>query len=172
MVPTFFVALLFVYGLVHMAPGGPLDSLVMKMRKNSGVSQTQGTRISSERLKEIKTQYGLDLPLHKRFFHWLGNMLRLDFGQSFSYGRPVLEVIKDRLPVSLQFGLGSFIFGYAGTICLGCAMAARSGKALDRFLRYSLVLFSATPVLLIALFFIIFFASDMGASYFPHSLYD
>lgn len=169
MVPTFFCVLCISFFLIHLTPGGPVDSIIMSMRKNSSKTGmvSQRNLISVEQVKEIEKEYGLDLPIHERFGKWMRKVGQLDFGNSSTYGRPVIEVIKERLPVSIQFGLSSFILGYIITIFLGLLMGYFRHGLMDRTIKLALIISSSIPALLVSIILILGFASDYGFNVFP-----
>lgn len=70
-------------------------------------------------MEALKKQYGFDKPLYQRYFIWLKNIATLNFGESFTYEEPVLDVIVSKFPVSLQFGVVSLILSYLISIPLG-----------------------------------------------------
>ena len=167
MIPTFLTVLLVSFFLIHLTPGGPVDSLMMSMRKSTSKAPSQKTLISMEQIKEIEKEYGLNLPIHERFGRWMKKVATFDFGNSSTYGRPVVDLIKERLPVSMQFGFASFILGYVITIILGLIMGYYREGLVDSTMKYSLILFSSVPSLLLAIFLILFFCSDYGLDILP-----
>lgn len=167
MIPTFLAVLLLSFFLIHLTPGGPVDSLIMNMRKSTGKTPAAKTLISQEQIKQIEAEYGLNLPIHERFTRWIKKVATLDFGNSSTYGRPVVDLIRERLPVSMQFGFSSFFLGYIITIFLGLTMGYFRHGALDSTMKYTLILFSSVPSLLLAIFLILFFCSDYGVDLLP-----
>ena len=68
--------------------------------------------VNEEVLEALKKQYGFDKPMPERYMIWLRNIVHLDFGESFTYQEPVIDVIASKFPVSLQFGIASLILSY------------------------------------------------------------
>src|SRR5665647_1688408 len=99
LIPLMIGITLITFTVIHLAPGEPVD---MQMAMNPKVGKE-----ARERLTKF---YGLDKPLHEQYFSWVGKLAHLDLGQSFSSdGRPVLDKIKERLPVTISLNLLSLI---------------------------------------------------------------
>jgi microcin C transport system permease protein len=111
----------------------------------------------------LKRQYGLDKPIHIRYAIWLKNLATLDFGDSFKYEEPVTELIMSKFPVSITFGLVSFILSYLICIPLGVLKAIKNGSTFDRVSSAILFIGYAIPSLMAGILLLVFFA---GASYF------
>src|SRR5687768_5965915 len=78
--------------VIHLAPGDPVEGLAGDLSPDRSV----------EVMKQLRELYGLDQPLHVQYWRWLSRIVRLDFGRSFlPDGKPVLEKIRERLPVTL-----------------------------------------------------------------------
>jgi peptide/nickel transport system permease protein len=90
-VPLVLVISVLVFLLIQMTPGGPL-----------AIGENVGTgRVTAEQMERLRSRYGLDQPLLVRYVYWLRDFLRGDWGTSFNTGRPVLEMILERLPTTL-----------------------------------------------------------------------
>jgi microcin C transport system permease protein len=151
--------------LMHFVPGGPVEQAVMRMRaaqtggQEAGASSSTGGQnaLTQEEIKNIQHIYGFDQPVLIRYFKWLGKVARLDLGTSYTYGRPVIEVIASRFPVSLTFGLFGLIVSYLVCIPLGIKKALTHQELFDNvssilvFIAYSIPSF-AFGILLIVLF--------------------
>lgn len=166
---------------VNLAPGGPVEQKLQQIRfgkvsKGNPIAQGGGTgtsmsrgsgTVSQEVIDALNKQYGFDKPLWERYWIWLGKIARMDFGKSFVYERPALDVILERIPVSAQFGIASFILTYLIAIPLGLLMAFYSNRPLDSGLRFGLLATSALPSFIIAILLIIFFAGGSFLDLFP-----
>ena len=84
-----------------------------------------------ELLKDLEKQFGFDKPLHERFFSMLAGYLVFDFGTSYFQDVPVLELILERLPVSMSLGLWALLLIYGVSIPLGVRKAVRDGTRLS-----------------------------------------
>ena len=77
-------------------------------------------------MEEIKKFYGFDKPIHERYIILVGNLLHLNMGKSYVYAEPVWDVITSRFPVSVYFGLISFLLTYLVCIPLGVYKAVKT----------------------------------------------
>jgi len=136
-----------VFGLIRNMPGTPLQL--------EGENLDQ--KIDPADIERMKKNYGLDLPWHKAYVVWLGNVLRLDLGRSFSQRQPVLKLIGERVGPTLLISLSSLVLTYLLSIPLGLYCSAKSGKPSERavgtllYMLYSLPAFVAALLLLMLL---------------------
>lgn len=164
MIPTLFGITLVSFVIINLAPGSPVEQKLQQMRfggTNEGGKSTVG--VSQEVLDALNKQYGFDKPLHIRYLIWIKNLSHLDFGNSFTYEEPVMDVIKSKMPVSLVFGLVSLILTYLVCIPLGVLKAVRDGSAFDSLTSFTLFVMLSIPPVMLAILLIVFFA---GGSYF------
>ncbi len=160
-IPTLLGITVACFLIMQMVPGGPVEQALMKMKRASvgeaGSAGAISASMTKEELQTIRKYYGFDKPIVVRYLNWLGKLARLDLGTSYTYEKPVLDVILSRLPISLTFGLTGLFFTYLICIPLGIQKALRHGTAFDSgtsiliFLGYSIPAF-ALGVLLIVLF--------------------
>jgi microcin C transport system permease protein len=135
--PTLLGITIIVFVITRLVPGGPLERAIMEsqqMDAATGIStQTagQGMAISEEQLRKLKEYYGFDKPVLESYVDWLGKVFTGDLGTSYRYNEPVWEVIKDRFPVSLYYGLVTLVLTYAVCIPLGIVKAVRHRTVLD-----------------------------------------
>jgi len=94
-------------------------------------STSGGIEIPESAMKEMKEFYGFDKPIHERYILWLGNLLTLDLGKSYVYAEPVWDVITQRFPVSIYFGLIGFALTYLICVPLGVIKAVKNGSKFD-----------------------------------------
>lgn len=109
-----------VFLMMQATPGDPAEIMLA------------GQNASAQTLAALRHDMGLDLPLTVRFFHYLGHALTGDFGQSFFQRRPVLAVIGERLPATIELSVAALLLALAVAIPLGVAAAMRRGGWLDR----------------------------------------
>lgn len=190
MIPTLFGIMLINFIIIQSAPGGPVDQMLAKMAGEE-MSATQGMRGSSgaigsggrsdsmsggfdsargidpSYIKELEKQFGFDKPAHERFFIMIRDYLSFEFGQSFYQDVPVVDLVKQRLPVSISLGLWTLLFVYMISIPLGIAKAVRDGTPFDIWT--SAVVFAgyAVPAFIIAVLLIVFFAGGEFLNIFP-----
>ena len=131
--------------LMALTPGDPVQIMVGEQS------------ITPEQEAELRRGLGLDRPVVERFFLFVLNALRFDFGQSFYHGRPVADVIAERLPATIELSLVALIVALATAIPLGVLAAIRKNSVLDRVATVGSLLGVSLPgfwfgILLIMLF--------------------
>ena len=134
-----------VFFVVNLAPGDPTLYLI-------------APGMSSEVIEQMRINYGLDLPLHVRYVKWVGAMLTGDFGYSFSYNRPVTEVLWAFLPNTLILSACALGLAFFVGIVLGTIQAVRQYSALDSSLSVVLLFFYSMPSFWLALMLILMFS--------------
>lgn len=168
MIPTLFGITLVSFVIINLAPGSPVEQRLQQMRMGGGGEGGRGqTGVSDEVVEALKRQYGFDKPAHVRYGIWLKNISRLDFGQSFTYEEPVLDVIKSKMPVSLVFGLVSLILTYIVCIPLGVLKAVKSGSTFDVVSSFLLFVMLSVPPVMLAVLLVVFFAGGSYFDWFP-----
>ena len=176
LLPTLLGVTVVVFGIINMAPGGPIEQRIQQMRfaggdgaTSHGTSRNRGAEqgVSNEILEALKKQYGFDKPIHERYFLWLKNIATLNFGESFTYEEPVLDVITSKFPVSLQFGILSLIISYIISIPLGILKAIRHGTFFDVSSSFILFVFYSIPSFMLAILLIVVFSGGSFWEIFP-----
>lgn len=128
--------------------------------------------ITPEAIENLKKVYGLDKGLVERYFSWVAAMGRLDFGISFSSGKPVRDEILERLPVTLLLNVASMVLIFVIAIRLGIRAAMKAGSKTDGAIKQTALVSYAFPSFYLALLLILFFA--VALEWFPiaglHSL--
>lgn len=175
LLPTFFGITLISFFIINLAPGSPVEQKLQAMRFGGamgGGNNTRGdTAANEEVIEALKKQYGFDKPVHERYVIWLTNIVKLDFGRSFTYEEPVMDVISSKFPVSLQFGITSLILTYLICIALGVAKAIRAGSKFDHLSGLLLYFTYSIPPLVLGIFLIVFFAGGSYFSWFPIGMF-
>lgn len=166
-IPTFIGITLVTFLIINAAPGGPIEQKLQKIRMGGGDSGGKSTQISEEVIENLKKQYGFDKPIHERYWIWLKNISRLDFGDSFSYQEPVINVITSKFPVSLSFGIASLILTYLVCIPLGVQKAIKAGGAFDQITGVILYIMYSIPPIVLGIFLIVWFAGGSYFDWFP-----
>lgn len=147
LIPLMFGITLITFTVIHLAPGEPVD---MQMAMNPKVGKE-----ARERLTKF---YGLDKPLHEQYFNWLGRLAKLDMGRSFSSdNRPVLDKIKERLPITLSLNLVALCIEFGLAIPIGVLAAVRRDTILDKGITVVVFLGFAVPTFWLALLLMYFF---------------
>lgn len=165
-IPTFLGITLVTFLIINAAPGGPIEQKMQKIRMGGG-DGGKSTGVSQEVLDSLAKQYGFDKPVHERYIIWLKNISRFDFGDSFSYQEPVIDVISSKFPVSLTFGIVSLFLTYLVCIPLGVKKAIHAGSFFDRFTGFILNTTYSIPPLILAIFLIVWFAGGSYFDWFP-----
>lgn len=177
-IPTLFGITLVCFVIINLAPGSPIQKKLAMLRfggamgnaaagSSGGIGYERGDQgVSEEIVEALKRQYGFDRPLLVRYCIWARNIATLDFGESFMYEEPAIDVILARIPISLQFGLTSLILTYAICMTLGIIKALVDGSPFD--IGSSLVLFVmySVPSLMLGILLIVFVAGAED-SWFP-----
>jgi microcin C transport system permease protein len=97
----------------------------------AGADGRAAVELPQEAIEEIRRFYGFDKPVHIRYLEWLGNVVRLDLGNSYTYQEPVWDVIKSRFPVSIFLGLTGFLLSYLVCVPLGVLKAVHHRSRFD-----------------------------------------
>lgn len=152
--------------IINLAPGGPIEQKLQKMRMGGGDSG-KSTQVSEEVLENLKKQYGFDKPMPVRYWIWLKNISKLDFGESFTYQEPVIDVISSKFPVSLSFGIASLFLTYIVCIPLGVKKAIKAGGTFDQVSGVILYILYSIPPIVLGIFLIVGFAGGSYFDWFP-----
>lgn len=184
LIPLTLLGILFInFLIVQLAPGGPVEHTLAKYRgmnvnatsQISGSAQMhldsstyQGSQgVPEDLVKELEKQFGFDKPAHVRFWKMLKDYAVFDFGKSFYQDKSVLQLIKERMPVSVSLGLWSTLIIYLIAIPLGIKKAVSDGSNFDVWSSFAVIIGSAIPVFLFAVFLIVFFAGGTYLQWFP-----
>lgn len=165
--PTLFGITIIVFVIINLAPGSPIEQKIQQIRFAGGMDGAEKTDVSQEVIDALKEQYGFDKPVLERYWIWLKNLSRLDFGESFSYEEPVMDVISSKFPVSIQFGVVSFILTYLVCIPLGVWKAVRNGSAMDWASSILLLIMYSIPSFMLAILLIVYLAGGSFLDIFP-----
>lgn len=169
--------------IVQFAPGGPVEHTLAKFQgmnvnstgKLGGAgtelghgSKYQGAQgVPQDMVKELEKQFGFDKPAYVRFGKMVLDYARFDFGKSFYQDKTVGQLIWERMPVSVSLGLWSTLIIYLVAIPLGIKKAVTDGSKFDVWTSFAVILGSAIPVFLFAVFLIVFFAGGTYLQWFP-----
>nr|WP_194433806.1 microcin C ABC transporter permease YejB [Pseudoroseomonas ludipueritiae] len=196
LVPTLFGIILINFAIVQFAPGGPVEQMLAELRGQGGsavgrlsgegggevrapggggggggggpVGTYRGARgLDPAVVAEIEKAFGFDKPAHERFWTMLKGYLRFDFGQSLFQGRPVLDLLLEKLPVSVSLGLWSTLLIYFISIPLGIAKAVRDGSRFDFWTSAAVLVGYAVPGFLFAILLVVLFAGGSFLQIFP-----
>ena len=197
MVPTLFVIMVLNFTIVQFAPGGPVEQMIAQLQgtatgataqisgtgggdtgtggtvkpatgEGAGDSKYRGARgLDPETIAEIERMFGFDKPMHERFWLMMGNYLTFDFGESYYQDRLVVDLVVEKLPVSISLGLWTTLLVYLISIPLGIAKAVRDGSRFDVWSSLAVIVGNAIPSFLFALALMILLAGGSYLEWFP-----
>jgi microcin C transport system permease protein len=148
--------------------GSPSDTQSIASQSGGVISKYKGAQgLDPEFIKELEVQFGFDKPMHERFLLMMGNYLKFDFGESYYRDIPVLDLVMEKLPVSVSLGLWSTLIIYLISIPLGIKKAVRDGTPFDIWSSAVVFVGYAIPSFLFAILLIIFFAGGRYLDLFP-----
>ena len=187
-IPTLFGIMVLNFAIVQFAPGGPVEQMIAEIKgtvvsvtepivgSSSDFSSRQGGEDSAYRgargldpgiIKEIERMYGFDKPAYERFWMMMKDYATFDFGESFFKGRPVVDLVIEKMPVSISLGLWTTLIVYLVCIPLGIAKAVRDGAQFDVWTSVVIIVTSAIPGYLFAVLLIVLFAGGSFVQWFP-----
>jgi microcin C transport system permease protein len=191
-VPTLFGIMVLNFCIVQIAPGGPVEQTLARIKGTANEATSAITGNESDLLKSqskdysntttkyrgargldpelvtrIEKMYGFDKPATERFWIMIKSYATFDFGESFFKGRPVIDLILEKIPISISLGLWSTLIVYLVSIPLGVAKAVRDGSPFDIWTSTVIVVGTAIPSYLFAILLIVVFAGGSYLSWFP-----
>lgn len=188
-VPTLVAIMVLNFAIVQFAPGGPIDQIIAQIQGQGDVSgrisgqggeisapstsssdsgNTRGTRgLDPEFIRQLERQFGFDKPLHERFVTMMGNYLVFDFGDSFFRARSVVDLVLEKMPVSISLGIWTTLLVYLISIPLGIRKAVRDGTRFDVWSSAVIIIGNAIPAFLFAVLLVVLFAGGSYLQVFP-----
>src|SRR5438477_8262371 len=196
MIPTIFGIMLVSFVVVQFAPGGPVERVIAQLSgadtgassrvsgspggdlggrgmpgaggMDAGNSKYRGAQgLDPEFIKSLEKQFGFDKPAYQRFFLMLWNYSRFDFGKSYFRDTTVLQLIKEKLPVSISLGIWLTLLTYLISIPLGIRKAVKDGSHFDVWTSGAIIVGYAIPGFLVGILLIILFAGGSFFNIFP-----
>ncbi len=184
-VPTLFGILLLNFALIQLLPGGPVEQVISQLDSESsatdrfsggsgdlgsgadesGYKGAQG--LPPEFIEELEKQFGFDKPVHVRFFIMVRDFLMFDFGESYFRSVSVVDLVLEKMPVSISLGLWSTLIAYMISIPLGIRKAVRDGTPFDNWTSGVIIAAYSIPGFLFAILLIILFAGGSYWQWFP-----
>ncbi len=134
---------------------------------DSGSKYRGSQGLDPEFIAELEARFGFDKPLHVRFFETMKNYLLFDFGESFFRDESVTNLVLDKMPVSISLGLWTTLLVYLISIPLGVLKAVRDGSEFDGWTTVVLIVGTAIPGFLFAVFLLVVFAGGSYLDWFP-----
>ena len=138
-----------VFAIMQAMPGDPIDLMV-------------DTRVSEERVAELKAQWGLDKPAIVQYFYWLGNILQGDFGMSVSMKQNVGDLIMQRLPYTLMLTGAALLIEYLIAIPLGLLAAVKKDRLTDKALTVGTIVLWSMPQFWLGVLLMFIFSITLG----------
>ncbi|MDO9417871.1 microcin C ABC transporter permease YejB [Pararhizobium sp.] len=188
MIPTMIGIMAISFAVIQFAPGGPVEQIIADLTSPSsgdrlsggGDNLNQGGGDDSSRYRsskgldpefiaKLEKQFGFDKPPVERFLDMMWNYIRFDFGESFFSNSRVLDLIVDRLPVSISLGVWILLFSYVISIPLGIRKAVSDGSAFDVWTSGVIIIGYAVPSFLFGILLIVLFAGGSFFDWFPLS---
>jgi microcin C transport system permease protein len=196
-IPTLLGVMVLNFAITQAAPGGPVDRMIYQLTVQDGssatsnftgsgqgdagatgagrgvlVPSTDGKSRSSrgldpEMIAQIEKMYGFDKPPYERFVHMMQGYVRADFGESFFRDARVMDIIMEKLPVSISLGLWTTLLTYILCIPLGIKKAVRDGTPFDIATSWAILIGYSIPSFLFAIMLLIVFAGGEYVQWFP-----
>ncbi|MFT7595461.1 MAG: microcin C transport system permease protein [Paracoccaceae bacterium] len=185
-IPTLLGIMIVNFALVQFVPGGPVEQIIAQMEgggdvfeafagggdieiQASGASDRYvGARgLPEEFIKELEAEFGFDKPPLERFLNMMWNYMRLDFGTSYFRSISVIDLVLEKMPVSITFGLWSTIIAYIVSIPLGIRKAVHDGSTFDTWTSGFIIMAYAIPGFLFAILLLVLFAGGSYWQIFP-----
>lgn len=190
-IPTLIGIMTVNFIIIQIAPGGPVEQMIAKLqgeavsateRLSGGGEDVKGQKkavsektskyrgaqgLAPELVEEIEQMYGFDKPVHVRFFNMMLDYATFDFGESFFRDQKVVDLVLEKMPVSISLGIWSTLAIYLVSIPLGIRKALKHGSRFDVWSSTVVILGNAIPTFLFAILLIILFAGGSYFSWFP-----
>lgn len=189
-IPTLFLIMLVNFLIIQSAPGGPVEILINSLNHPSGqvageaaiinhdihltstgasgnIKYRGSQGIDPEIISKIEKIYGFDLPLWQRFWLMMKKYLTFDFGNSFYQDKSVINLVIERLPVSISLGMWTTLLVYLISIPLGIKKAVSNGSKFDIYSSTIVIIGYAIPSFLFAIFLMVLFCGGNFFSIFP-----
>jgi len=193
MVPTLLGIMLVNFVVIQAAPGGPIERIIAEIQgrgveaaaRITGSAQSEmapgattggneeagayrGARgLDPEFIRELEKMYGFDKPAWQRFWEMIVRYLTFDFGESYFRDKEVIDLILEKMPVSISLGLWTTLIAYLVSIPLGIRKAVRDGSPFDVWTSTVVIIGNAIPGFLFAILLIVLFAGGSYFQWFP-----
>lgn len=186
-IPTLFGIMVINFTLTQFVPGGPIEQILARLDGGGDVFETisggggdietdtldgdsgyiGGRGLPKEFIEELEQEFGFDKPAYQRFAMMMWNYIRFDFGESYFRSVSVVDLVLEKMPVSISLGLWSTILAYLISIPLGIRKAVRDGSSFDTWTSGVLIAAYAIPGFLFAIMLLVLFAGGSYFQWFP-----
>ncbi|MFQ5622552.1 MAG: microcin C ABC transporter permease YejB [Paracoccaceae bacterium] len=186
MIPTLLGIMLINFALIQFVPGGPIEHIISQLDQQSSAierisgggdtgaqpsgneSEYTGARgLPPEFIADLERQFGFDKPPHERFLLMLKNYTTFNFGESYFRSVSVVDLVLEKMPVSISLGLWSTLLAYLVSIPLGIRKATRDGTPFDTWTSGVIIVGYAIPGFLFAIMLLVLFAGGSYWKIFP-----
>jgi len=196
MIPTLFGIMLMTFAIIQFVPGGPIERIIAQIQGTAvsatariggesggeagrspdagGIGESsvavkyRGAQgLDPEFIKKLEVQFGFDKPAHERFFLMMKNYLTFNFGESYFRDKPVVDLMIEKMPVSISLGLWLTFLTYAVSVPLGIRKAVKDGTPFDVWTSGAIIIGYAIPSFILAVLLIVLFAGGSYFSWFP-----
>ncbi len=171
MIPTLLGVLLLTFVVIQFVPGGPVEQYLAEAKagtgrggsgaEGAGMTYRGAQGVDEKRLTQIKQLYGFDKPAPERFVQMVGQFARFDLGTSFFQNKPVWQLIREKLPVSISLGLWTFFISYLVSVPLGIAKAVRAGSRFDLATTLLILVGYAIPGFVLGVLLLVVFGGQL-----------
>jgi len=195
-IPTLFGIMVLNFFIIQIAPGGPVERVIAHLNgvgidatarisssqigETGNLNQSSASAISDsgdryrgargldpELIAQLEKQFGFDKPMWQRFLQMMEQYVQFDFGDSFFQDRPVLDLVADKIPVSISLGLWTTLLAYLISIPLGISKALRDGSKFDIWTSGLIFVGYAIPGFLFAVLLVVLFSGGNFLNWFP-----
>jgi microcin C transport system permease protein len=191
-IPTLLGIMLLSFAIVQFAPGGPVEQIIAELtgqgggderltgggsdigmnENNASASDITGKYrgaqgLDPDLIKKLEKQFGFDKPAYQRFGEMIWNYARFDFGESFFRNETVINLIIEKMPVSISLGVWILLLSYAISIPLGIRKAVSDGSTFDVWTSGVIIVGYAVPSFLFGILLIVVFAGGSFFNWFP-----
>ena len=185
-IPTLLGIMVINFALVQFVPGGPIEQILANLEgegdvfeaisgggsetaaNSSGSTDYVGARgLPPEFIAELEKEFGFDKPPLERFLDMMWNYIRLDFGESYFRSINVIDLVLEKMPVSISLGLWSTLIAYLVSIPLGIRKAVNDGTRFDTWTSGIIIMAYAIPGFLFAIILLVLFAGGSYYQIFP-----
>ena len=187
-IPTLLGIMILNFALTQFVPGGPIEQVLARMEGEGDVFETiaggrgdaefgqedtgqsdyiGGRGLPKEFIEELEREFGFDKPPLERFLNMMWNYIRFDFGESYFRSISVVDLVLEKMPVSITLGLWSTLIAYLVSIPLGIRKAVRDGSRFDTWTSGAIIIGYAIPGFLFAILLIVLFAGGSYYKIFP-----
>jgi peptide/nickel transport system permease protein len=154
-VPVLFLASVVVFSMLHLVPGDPVEAML-------GSAEAGMSEKGSAMAQQIREDLGLDQPLPIQYVRWLGGVVRGDFGMSYVRRRPVIDIVGERVPSTLELAAAALVIAACVGLALGIAASLKRNTPLDGLIMIVSLGGVSTPNFFLAMLLILVFSVLLG----------